>query len=344
MAATSRPAEHRTRRPRRAADAEPPGVTVSRPDKVLYPAVGFTKAQVVDYYAAVARFIIPHLEDRPVALHRYPDGVNGPSFWEKDAPRYRPSWIKTFPVPRRHSGEPPIQYVLINDRRTLAWAANLANLELHPFLHRVPAIDRPTAIVFDLDPGEGADILTCARVAVVLKAVLDRLRLRSFPKVSGSKGLQLYVPLHTAVTYEATQPFARAIAALLERQHPQLIVADMAKRVRAGKVLIDWSQNAIHKTTVGVYSLRAKRERPFVSLPVTWRELEKALANEDAAGLSYEPDAALKRLARVGDIFAPVLTLRQELPSEIASVLRSGPPVPVRAPKTPRRRGTPLRS
>ena len=288
-------------------------IAISNPEKVLYPA-GFTKAQVIDYYVRVAPFLLPHLHDRPVTLKRYPDGVRGEFFYEKDAPSFTPKWVKTFPVPRKGGGS-PIRYILINDLPTLAWTANLANLEIHPFLHCIPRIDRPTFMVFDLDPGEGADILSCAEVAFLLKDVLERLELKSFVKVSGSKGLQVYVPLNTPVTYELTRPFACTTAEYLEQQHSKLIVSDMAKAKRSGKVFIDWSQNADFKTTAGVYSLRAKRDSPFVSLPVRWEELDRALSKKDAESLYVDPEAALKRLKKVGDLFAPVLRLSQSLPA-----------------------------
>ncbi len=248
-------------------------IALTNPDKVLYP-VGFTKAQVIDYYLRVAEFILPHLKDRPVTLKRYPDGVTGGFFYEKRAPRFTPEWVKTFPVPRRDGGA-PIKYILINDISTLAWTANLANLEIHPFLHRVPKIHSPTAIVFDLDPGERADVLNCAEVALLLRDLFAQLDLQSFVKVSGSKGLQLYVPLNSSATYEVTEAFAHTVAQLLEEQHPKLAVSEMAKQKRAGRVFIDWSQNSEHKTTVSVYSLRAKHDRPYVSMPVTWEELDR---------------------------------------------------------------------
>jgi len=290
-------------------------ITLSNPDKALYPA-GFTKAQVLDYYLRVAKFILPHLKDRPVTLKRYPNGVTAKFFYEKRAPSFTPEWVKTFPVPRRDGGA-PIRYILINDRPTLAWTANLANLEIHPFLHRVPRIHVPTAIVFDLDPGQGADILRCAEVALLLKDLFARLDLQSFVKVSGSKGLQLYVPLNSSATYEVTEAFAHTVAQFLEEVHPKLAVSEMAKQKRAGRVFIDWSQNSEHKTTVSVYSLRAKHERPYVSMPVTWEELTAALTKKDDQRLFFEPEAALKRLMKKGDLFAPVLTLKQQLPSSL---------------------------
>jgi bifunctional non-homologous end joining protein LigD len=229
--------------------------------------------------------------------------------------------VKTVPVPRRRGG-PDIRYIVINDRATLAWCASIANIEIHPFLHRVPALDTPTAVVFDLDPGEGANVVTCAEVAFWLKDALDQLGLQAFAKVSGSKGLQVYVPLNTGARYDQTQPFARQLAQHLEREHPELVVADMDKHLRTGKVFIDWSQNADFKTTVAVYSLRAKRERPFVSMPVTWSELQRALQTRSPDDLSFDPAAALRRLGARRDLFAPVLRLKQRLPDGFATELR----------------------
>ena len=299
-------------------------ITVSHAEKILYPGGKFTKSGVVDYYRRVAPYLLPHFRNRPVTLRRYPDGVFGEAFYEKDAPGFTPDWVKTFPV-SRHEGGPDINYILINDRRTLIWAASIAALELHPFLHCVPQIERPTHIVFDLDPGEDANVLSCAEVSFLLRDVLTRLRLKCFAKVSGSKGIQVYVPLNTAVTYDQTQSFARATTELLEKNHPDKIVADMAKNLRVGKVFIDWSQNADFKTTVGVYSLRAKRARPYVSMPVHWKELTKALKKSDAALLDFESEKALQRLKRVGDLFAPLRKLKQKLPKEFASASRSKP-------------------
>jgi bifunctional non-homologous end joining protein LigD len=315
---------------KRASRRAPKAVSVSNPDKVLYPAGKFTKANVVDYYQRVAPFLLPHFKNRPVTLKRYPNGVHGEAFYEKDAPGFTPDWVETFPVPRREGG-PDINYILINDVRTLTWAANMAALELHPFLHRAPHIDRPTHVVFDLDPGEDANILDCAEVAFLLREVLTGLRLKSFPKVSGSKGIQVYVPFNTPISYAGTQPFARAIAQLLEKTHPDKIVSDMSKNLRVEKVFIDWSQNADHKTTVGVYSLRAKRERPYVSMPVKWEELAKLLKKSDPAMLDFKPDEALKRLKRVGDLFAPLLKVKQKPPKEFAALTTPTRPHKVRA-------------
>ena len=313
--------QRRSPPPKATADAVrigPRTIRLTNPDKVLYPRAGFTKRQVVDYYIAVARYLLPHLEERPVTLKRYPDGTKGPHFYEKDAPTFTPDWVKTFPVPRRGGG-PNINYIVINDVATLAWCATLANLELHPFLHRVPRIDVPTAVVFDLDPGEGADVIACGEVALLLRQALAGADLQAFPKVSGSKGLQLHVPLNTPVTYDQTNHFALVTAQVLERSHPRLVVTDMAKAKRAGKIFIDWSQNADYKTTVSVYSLRAKRDQPFVSLPVRWDELERAIADRNAERLYFDPATALQRLADVGDLFRPVLRLKQRLPQGMPS-------------------------
>ena len=291
-------------------------VNLSNLEKVLYPASGFTKAQVIDYYARVSEWILPHLRDRPVTLKRFPDGIGGQAFYEKDAPRFTPEWVAIAPVPRRAGGK-DIRYVLINDRPTLVWCANIASLELHPFLHKAGALDKPDALVFDLDPGEGANIITAAKVGFLVRDLLLRAGLKTFPKLSGSRGIQIYAPLNTPVTYAATQPFAHEVARALERDYPDLIVSGMAKNLRANKVFIDWSQNSDFKTTVGVYSLRAKRERPFVSLPVTWTELEEMVSANDPDRFCLSPEEALKRFARQGDLFAPVLTLQQELPGEL---------------------------
>lgn len=291
-------------------------VPVTNLDKVLYPESGFTKGQVIDYYIQVSQYLLPHFKNRPVTLKRYPSGIHGQFFYEKNEPSFAPEWIETFPVPRR-AGGPDICYILINDLSTLVWCANAASLELHPFLHCVPDIDQPTSIVFDLDPGEGTDILTCAKVAFLLKDTLIRLGLQSWPKVSGSKGVQLHVPLNSGASYSITQPFAKALAELLSKEHSDLIVADMAKAKRANKVFIDWSQNADFKTTVGVYSLGAKHDRPFVSMPVEWDELKAALRKRKPDSLYFEADAALARLERTGDLFEPVQSVKQTLPEVV---------------------------
>jgi len=299
-------------------------VQVSNLDKLLYPAAGFTKGDVLNYYIGVSHYLLPHLKGRPVTLKRFPDGIAGKFFYQKDVPASTPKWVKTFPVPRRAGGK-DICYTVIDDLPTLVWCANRASLELHPFLHRAPRIDRPTSLVFDLDPGEGADILQCIEVAFLLKDILGRWNFQTFPKVSGSKGLQLYLPLNTVVTYDVTRPFAKGIAQFLAVKHPTLIVAEMAKAERKQRVFIDWSQNSDFKTTVGVYSLRAKRQYPFVSLPVTWDELEHARKSKTHDGLYYQPGAARERLEQMGDLFAPVLQLKQHLRSDFLAQLDAKP-------------------
>jgi bifunctional non-homologous end joining protein LigD len=288
-------------------------VSLSNLDKVMYPRVGFTKGQVIDYYTRVARYILPHLKDRPITMKRFPNGIDGKYFYEKDAPSFTPEWVKTYPIPRT-SEKSMIDYVLINDSPTLVWSANLANLEIHPFLAKVPHVDVPTMVVFDLDPGEESNILKSCEVAFLVKAILDKLKLKSLVKVSGSKGIHLHVPLNTNVSYEMTKSFAQSIAQFLEREHPGLIVSEMTKVKRKGKVFIDWSQNSEHKSTVAVYSLRAKGDTPFVAMPVTWNELKKAIKKDDASSLFFEPETGLKRVRKTGDLFAPVFKLKQKLP------------------------------
>jgi len=284
---------------------------------VLWPKSGFTKGQVIDYYARIAETILPHLTDRPLTLKRYPDGVQGPYFYEKRCPTHRPDWVNTVPIwSGRNEGE--IDYCLCNERATLIWLAQLASLELHPSLSLAHDIERPTVLAFDLDPGAPADILDCCRVGLRLRDLFAGLDLECFSKTSGSKGLQIYVPLNEDVTYEETKPYARAVAQALERAEPDLVVSRMAKNLRKGKVLVDWSQNDEHKTTVCVYSLRA-RERPTVSTPVSWDEVEAAAERGDADLLSFEAEDVLERVDRQGDLFAPVLELRQELPESAGS-------------------------
>ena len=284
---------------------------LSNLEKIFYPKVGFTKAQVIDYYVRIAPVLLPHLKNRPVSLKRYPDGVTGSYFFEKQAPSHRPDWIETTPV---ESEDRTIDYCLINDRPALVWASNLANLELHTFLHRAPKIAKPTMLAFDLDPGEGVDILLCAQVGLWIRDLLENLEIESFPKTSGSKGLQLYVPLNGPTSYGQTKAFAQALAQRLESEHPEEIVSKMQKKLRVGKVFVDWSQNDEHKTTVSVYSLRAK-DRPTVSTPVTWDEVDAALRKRDPKSLEFESHEVLDRVEKSGDLFEPVLQLKQRLPS-----------------------------
>jgi bifunctional non-homologous end joining protein LigD len=284
---------------------------LSNLEKVLYPAVGFTKGAVIDYYTRVAPVLLPHLKGRPLTLKRYPDGVDGEYFYEKQCPSHRPDWVRTAPVKTRGK---TIEFCLANDLPTLVWTSNLADLELHTSLSLAKDIKRPAMMVFDLDPGAPAAILECVEVGLLLREVLDELGLESFPKTSGSKGFQVYVPLNTPrVTYDDTKPFARALAQLLEKQRPKLVVSNMKKELRKGKVFVDWSQNTDFKTTICVYSLRA-RERPTVSTPVEWDEAKSALEKRESERLVFDHEAVLKRIDRKGDLFEPVLKLKQRLP------------------------------
>jgi bifunctional non-homologous end joining protein LigD len=279
---------------------------------VFWPGSGFTKGELIDYYARLADTLVPHLRGRPLTLKRYPNGVEDKFFYEKRCPGHRPEWVATAPVwSGRNEGE--IDYCLCNDRATLIWMAQLAALELHPSLSLAEEIEHPTVLAFDLDPGAPADILDCSRIALRLRELFEGLGLQSFPKTSGSKGLQVYVPLNSDTPYERTKPFAHAVAQALERAEPKLVVSRMAKKLRKAKVFVDWSQNDQHKTTVAVYSLRAK-ERPTASTPLEWGEVTAALEREDPDALSFDAGEVVDRVAKRGDLFAPVLELRQELP------------------------------
>ena len=288
-------------------------LSLSNLDKVMYPRAGFTKGHVVDYYTRVAPAVLPHLRGRPLTLKRYPEGVDGEYFYEKQCPAHRPPWVRTAPVWSRRNGR-AINYCLADDLATLVWLAQLGDLELHTSLSLAAAITEPTILAFDLDPGPPATIVECARVALDLREVFDHLGMETFPKTSGSKGMQVYVPLNApGVTYDQTKGFALGLAELLERRRPDLVVSDMKKALRAGKVLVDWSQNDEHKTTVNVYSLRAK-ERPTVSTPVTWDEVAACLKKKDPDLLTFTSDQVLERVAKMGDLFEPVQTLKQKLP------------------------------
>jgi bifunctional non-homologous end joining protein LigD len=285
---------------------------LSNLDKPLYPQAGFCKRDVIDFYAAVAETLIPHLHGRALTVKRWPDGVEGKSFFQKQAPAHRPDWVRTV-TPA--SEKKPIDYLLADDRATVVWLANLAALELHVPLARAEAHERPTTLVFDLDPGAPATAIECCRVALTLHGMFENLGLQSFVKTSGKKGLQLYVPLNDRkLSFAQTKPFAKAVAELLEQSEPKLIVSRQTKTQREGKVLIDWSQNDQNKTTVCAYSLRAT-ERPMVSTPLDWDEVRAALDRGDPEALRYEAGAVLDRVAERGDLFAPVLSLVQKLPS-----------------------------
>jgi bifunctional non-homologous end joining protein LigD len=281
-------------------------------EKVLYPATGFTKGQVVDYYARIAPVLLPHLAGRPLTMKRYPGGVDAEFFFEKNAPKHRPEWVKTTPVWSEGNNR-TMYYLLADDLPTLVWIANLASIELHPSLSLGADIETPTMIVFDLDPGPPANIVQCCQVGLWVRDIFEHFGLQTFAKTSGSKGMQIYVPLNTKTSYEETKRFANAIARLLEQEHPNLVVSDMKKAVRTNKVLVDWSQNDQHKTTISVYSLRA-RERPTVSTPVSWEEVERGLKKKDADLLVFEAKDVLARVEKMGDLFGPVQTLKQKLP------------------------------
>ena len=295
-------------------DVEGRHLKVSNLDKVLYPETGFTKGEVISYYQRIAPVLLPHLRGRPLTLKRYPNGVEEQFFYEKRCPSHRPDWVQTTEVySERNKGV--VRYCVCDDLPTLVWVANLASLELHTSLSLGEEILRPTMLVFDLDPGPPATIVECCRVALRLRALFDRMELQSVAKTSGSKGLQLYIPLNTDVRYEGgTKDFALAVAQSFAKRFPDEVVSSMKKDLRPGKVLIDWSQNDEHKTTVCVYSLRAKA-RPTVSTPVTWDEVEACAEVGDPSLLVFEWDDVLARVDEHGDLFAPLLTLQQHLPS-----------------------------
>ena len=278
---------------------------------MLYPS-GFRKGQVIDYYVRIAPAILPHLAGRPLTLKRYPNGTDAGHFYEKRCPEHRPEWVDTAPIwSDREDGE--INFCVCNDLPTLVWVAQLASLELHPSLSLAERMETPTTLAFDLDPGEPATIVECARVGLRLREMFGDLGVECFPKTSGSKGLQVYVPLNTDVTYATAKPYAQAVAQLLERQYPDEITSKMTKKLRKGKVFVDWSQNTETKTTVAVYSLRAK-ERPTVSTPLRWKEVEALADDGDPDAVVFEASDVLERFSERGDLFAPVAELEQELP------------------------------
>ncbi len=287
-------------------------LAVSNLDKVLWPKAGFTKGEMINYYIQIAPVLLPHLKDHPLTMKRYPNGVEGEFFYEKNCPTHRPKWVKTARV-WSEGNQREMQYCLAQDLPTLVWAANLADIELHTSLSRKKDVARPTMMVFDLDPGAPADIVQCCQVSLWLRQILEGMKLESWAKTSGSKGLQVYVPLHTAATYEQTKELSHAIAEHLEREHPKLVISKMAKALRKGKIFVDWSQNDEHKTTICVYSLRA-REQPTVSTPVTWDEVEEALKKKNGKALVFRCEQTLARVDKMGDLFSEVDTLKQKLP------------------------------
>ena len=282
---------------------------LSNLDKVLYPASGFSKAEVIDYYVKIAPVMLRHISDRGVTLRRYPNGVDATSFFEKRCPTHRPDWIPVALGPGDHNGG--IGYCRLDSVAALAWSANLAALEIHAPMARCGDIDTPTMVVFDLDPGEGTTIKECCELALEIRDVLDAFGLEVLAKTSGSKGMQLYLPVNGPLSHDQAGAFALAVAQLLERQAPKRVTSNMAKVERTGKILVDWSQNSRHKTTIAPYSLRA-RPRPTVSTPITWDEVEAGAAG--SAALTFEARDVLARVETLGDLFAPATELVQVLP------------------------------
>jgi bifunctional non-homologous end joining protein LigD len=292
-------------------------LSLSNLDKPMYPEAGFAKGHVIDYYTRVSPALLPHLRGRPLTLKRYPDGVEGPHFYEKQCPSHRPAWVRTVAADSSRARGGKIDFCLADDLPTLVWLANLADLELHASLALGADYSQPTVVAFDLDPGPPATIVECAKVALELRTVFDHLGMEAFPKTSGSKGMQVYVPLNTpGVTYRDTSPFAKGIAELLQRRDPELVVSEMNKSLRKGRVFVDWSQNSRHKTTVCVYSLRALAQ-PTVSTPLMWDEVEAVVESGDPDDLVFTAPEVLERVAEHGDLFAPVAELEQELPKSL---------------------------
>jgi len=287
-------------------------LSLSNLEKDLYPSYGFTKAHILEYYRRTSKFILPHLKGRALTLKRYPDGVGKEFFFEKHCPSHRPSWVKTAELPQ-HDGE-RMTVCLVNDLNTLIWVGNLASLELHVPLARADSPETPDSVVFDLDPGDQADILDCARVALIIRDLLSPLRLTGYAKTSGQKGLHVYIPLNRKeATFAETKRFSKAVAEVLQRNYPDLVTAKMAKGERKKKVFINWSQNDASKTMICVYSLRA-REKPFVSFPLAWKELEDLAGRGDPEKLQILHAEALRRTETAGDLFREVLVKKQKLP------------------------------
>ncbi|MBI5234019.1 MAG: ATP-dependent DNA ligase [Deltaproteobacteria bacterium] len=287
-------------------------LSLSNLEKDLYPSYGFTKAHILEYYLGISKFILPHLKDRALTLKRYPEGVEEGSFFEKRCPSHRPGWVKTADV--RHD-EDSMTMCVVNDLETLVWVANLASLELHVPLARAGSPEMPDSMVFDLDPGEQAGILDCARVAFILRDLLSGMRLMSYVKTSGKKGLHVYVPLNRGeATFEETKRFSKATAIIMQKNYPGLVTSKMAKEYRRSKVFINWSQNDPSKTMICVYSLRA-REKPFVSFPLAWEELEDLAGPGDPERLQVIHSEAVSRAEKRGDLFQDVLTRKQKLPN-----------------------------
>jgi bifunctional non-homologous end joining protein LigD len=284
-------------------------LTIRNLDRVVFPRTGTTKGDLLGYYVSIGEVMLPHLRERLLHMHRYPEGVEGPRFWQKGCPDYKPEWLPTAPVWSRDKGE-NIDYCVVNELAALLWAVNIGSIELHTSLHLRDALHSPTVMAFDLDPGPGVGLLACCEVALRLREMFARVNVACYPKTSGSKGLQVYVPLNSGARYEMTKPASRRIAERLEEQTPHAVVSRMARSLRSGRVLVDWSQNTEHKSMVCAYSVRAK-ERPTVSTPLDWDEVERALDASDPNLLVFEMPEVLERVAARGDLFAPVLTERQ---------------------------------
>ena len=283
-------------------------LTLTNLDKVLYPETGFTKGQVIDYYARIAPVMVPHLAGRALTFKRFPNGVDKSGFFEKNCPGHRPDWVPVSVGP----GSPPPQSCRVEEPAALVWAGNQAAIEIHAPMALADDLASPRMVVFDFDPGPPAAIRECAAVALAVREVLGAVGLDGWCKTSGSKGLQLYVPVNGALTHEHASSFALAMGQVLERQMPDRVLTVMTKNLRGGKVFVDWSQNSFHKTTIGVYSLRA-RPHPTVSTPVTWDEIVAAAEGE--ADLVFQASDVLARVDELGDLFAPTLTTQQVLPA-----------------------------
>jgi len=287
-------------------------LSLSNLEKDLYPSYSFTKAHILEYYCRIAPFILPHLKDRALTLKRYPEGVDKDFFFEKRCPSHRPAWVKTAEIPQE-DGE-RMTFCLVNDLETLIWAENLASVELHVPLARANSSETPDSMVFDLDPGDRATILECGRVALILHDLLSRMGLTSYVKTSGKKGLHVYVPLNRKeTTFEDTKTFSKAVAGIMQKHYPDLVTAKMTKKERIGKVFINWSQNSASKTMISIYSLRA-REKPIVSFPLEWRDLENPVGLGGPERLQVTHSEALSRVEKKGDLFREVLVKEQKLP------------------------------
>jgi DNA polymerase LigD, polymerase domain len=288
-------------------------LTLTNLDKDLYPSFGFTKARVLEYYGAIAPFMLPFLKDRALTLKRYPQGVDRNFFFEKRCPRFRPDWLETAEVP--YGDDKKINYCMANNVETLIWVANLASIELHVPLAKADFPNNPDSVVFDLDPGEGADVLDCAIVALMVKDLLSGLKLQSFVKTSGKKGLHVFAPVDPKTTkFEDTKKFSRAVAEIMQKNYPDLVTAKMNKDLRKKKVFINWSQNDASKTMVCVYSLRAM-DAPSVSFPFSWKELDKAAKTKDPGTFRVLASEAMTRAEKNGDFYKELLDIKQRLPN-----------------------------